>query len=67
MLPRNILANTVPITKNPSDAIEKNDAVLLHKLKRAGHNPLWALLAYFPLLGIIGLWVLALRAPRSEI
>ena len=34
-------------------------------LKRGGHNPLWALLCYFPILAIIGLWVLALRAPGT--
>ena len=34
-------------------------------LKRSGHNPLWAILVYVPVLAVIGLWVLALKAPKS--
>ena len=35
-------------------------------LKRTGHNPYWALLAYMPALALIGLWVLALRGARAS-
>jgi hypothetical protein len=35
-------------------------------LKRLGFNPLWALLSFFPALGIPALWLLAfLRWPRD--
>ena len=34
-------------------------------LKRMGYSPAWALLCYFPLLAMIGLWVLALAPKRA--
>ena len=34
-------------------------------LKRMGHSPAWALLWYFPVLAIIGLWVLAFGSRSS--
>lgn len=35
-------------------------------IKRAGFNPLWALLAFFPLVGMPALWLLAfIRWPRD--
>lgn len=35
-------------------------------LRRIGYSPLWALLAFFPLLNIIGLWFVALSRWPSE-
>lgn len=35
-------------------------------LKRIGHSPWWALLCFFPVFAIIGLWLLAfIRWPRD--
>jgi hypothetical protein len=34
-------------------------------LKRMGYSPAWALLCYFPLLAMAGLWVLALSPRRA--
>jgi hypothetical protein len=35
-------------------------------LKRAGYNPLWALLGFFPAVGLPGLWLFAfIRWPRD--
>jgi hypothetical protein len=34
-------------------------------LKRIGYSPAWALLCYFPLLAMVGLWVLALAPKRA--
>ena len=34
-------------------------------LKRMGYSPAWALLCYFPLLAMVGLWVLALAPKRT--
>jgi predicted ABC-type exoprotein transport system permease subunit len=39
-------------------------------LKRMGFSPLWAILAFLPLLNLLGLWILALndwpRQPDNE-
>lgn len=34
-------------------------------LKRLGHSPLWAVLAFVPVVNIIGLWIVALSAPAQ--
>lgn len=31
-------------------------------LKRLGYSPLWAALAFIPLVNIVGLWLIALKA-----
>jgi hypothetical protein len=33
-------------------------------LKRLGHSPLWAALAFVPFVNIVGLWIVALRKPE---
>jgi hypothetical protein len=35
-------------------------------LKRAGRNPLWAVLWFVPALALIGLWALALMGPKQD-
>jgi hypothetical protein len=34
-------------------------------LKRLGHSPLWAVLAFVPIVNIIGLWIVAFSAPAQ--
>jgi hypothetical protein len=34
-------------------------------LKRLGYSPLWSVLAFVPLINLIGLWLVALNEPRK--
>ena len=62
----------------PTPPFSQNDLIILFVaslliaipsgmlLKRTGHNPLWAILVFFPPLAVLGLWVLALRGSNTS-